>query len=208
MKDYVCGISLGAHNQNTALVILERIQELDNQGYEKTDATVYHLRKAERFLPGTLYPVIAERLAAVYAKMRDNDGSRTMVVDKTGVGEAVIKLIEQQKIYFDAQVTITNGNTASKEEHKNNWFVPKRDLVSVLQVLLQSGRLKIAEGIPDIAIISQELQNFKIDNVKLKPDANSFEECWREKDNDDYVFAAAVAAWSGETRSCPRVRML
>ncbi|MGV8123504.1 MAG: hypothetical protein AB2L14_27440 [Candidatus Xenobiia bacterium LiM19] len=206
MTEYICGVSLGAHNQNTALVILERITELDNQGYEKT-ATVYHLRKAERFLPGTLYPVIAESLAAVYTKMRENNGSRTMAVDKTGVGGAVIELMEQQKIHFDAQVTITNGNTVSKEEHKNNWFVPKRDLVSVLQVLLQSGRLKIAEGIPDVAIISQELQNFKIDGVKLKPDANSFEESWREKDNDDYVFAAAVAAWSGETRSRPRVRM-
>jgi hypothetical protein len=43
-------------------------------------------------------------------------------------------------------VTIHGGSAVSRDEH--GYRVPKRDLVSAVQVLLQNGRLRIAEGLP------------------------------------------------------------
>jgi hypothetical protein len=39
--------------------------------------------------------------------------------------------------------------------------VPKRDLVGVLQVLLQSRRLKIADAIPEARLLVQEMLAFR-----------------------------------------------
>ena len=44
--------------------------------------------------------------------------------------------------------------------------MPKRDLVSLMQVLLQTQRLKVAEGLPDAAVLVEELLNFR---VKIDP---------------------------------------
>lgn len=118
-----------------------------------------------------------------------------LIADVTGVGEAVVKLFKDQSISIDIRVTISNGNSAVREEHTNKWNVPKKDLVSSLQISFQTNLLKIAKDIDDVDIITNELINFKIDKVKLKNDPLSIEESWREKINDDYVFAAAVAVW-------------
>ena len=61
-------------------------------------------------------------------------------------------------------ITITGGDLAIREGAK--WRVPKRDLVSLMQVLLQTQRLKVAEGLPDAAVLVEELLNFR---VKIDP---------------------------------------
>jgi hypothetical protein len=44
----------------------------------------------------------------------------------------------------------------------DGWLVPKQELVSNLQVLLQARRLKVAQTLPDAPTLVQELLNFKI----------------------------------------------
>jgi hypothetical protein len=73
--------------------------------------------------------------------------------------------------------------------------VPKKELVSVLQVLLQSKRLQVARALPMAAVLVKELECFR---VKFTPSANETFEAWRERDHDDLVLAAALAAWVGE----------
>jgi hypothetical protein len=69
--------------------------------------------------------------------------------------------------------------------------VPKKDLVGVLQVLLQERRLKVAPALEHAATLAGELQHFQLKTVPLKPDVLE----WRERPHDDLVLAVAIAAW-------------
>jgi hypothetical protein len=55
---------------------------------------------------------------------------------------------------------VTGGDTVTGDG--GNYRVPKRYLVSTMQVLLQAERLKVAEELPDAAVLVQELLNFRV----------------------------------------------
>ena len=90
-------------------------------------------------------------------------------------------------------VTITGGNTPTHEGA--NWLVPKRDLVSTMQVLLQSRRLMVAEELPEAPLLVKELLDFQ---VKITMAAHDIYGAWREGQHDDLVLATALAVWFGE----------
>ena len=61
------------------------------------------------------------------------------------------------------------------------WHVRKKELVSDLQVLLQSRRLQVARMLPMAPILVKELESFR---VKISASANETFESWRERDHD------------------------
>jgi hypothetical protein len=65
----------------------------------------------------------------------------------------------------------------------------------VLQVLLQSRRLKVLETLPFAKELCSELQNFR---VKITAAANETFASWREREHDDLVLATAMAGWYAE----------
>ena len=73
--------------------------------------------------------------------------------------------------------------------------VPKKELVSCLQILLQTRRLHIVQSLPDAAVLVRELETFR---VKITEVANETFGAWREGQHDDLVLAVALAAWMGE----------
>jgi hypothetical protein len=129
--------------------------------------------------------------------------SARLVIDATGVGAPVVDMVRRADlggIYVTA-VTITGGNAVHRDGHRAA-SVPKRDLVSTLQVLLQSGRLKIAEGLPLARLLSVELLNFRATISLAGHDAYGAgaEAAWREAGtNDDLVLAVALACWVAES---------
>ena len=92
-------------------------------------------------------------------------------------------------------VTITAGDEVT--EQWPCFRVPKRDVISTAQVLLQTDRLKIARDLPNAQLLLRELQSFRM-NVDLKRTSDSL--AWREGANDDLVLALAVGLWLGERR--------
>ena len=70
--------------------------------------------------------------------------------------------------------------------------MPKRDLVGVVQVLLQSERLKIARSLPEAQALTQELLSFE---AKVTTAANDVYGTWRERQHDDLVLGLALALW-------------
>jgi hypothetical protein len=65
-----------------------------------------------------------------------------------------------------------------------------------VQVLLQSGRLKIAEALPESKTLIRELLNFK---VRIDPlTVHDSYSAWRENIHDDLVLAVALECWIGE----------
>jgi hypothetical protein len=73
--------------------------------------------------------------------------------------------------------------------------IPKRDVISSTQVLLQTGRLRIARSLPHAALLARELVNFRFKVGCEKADETLD---WREGPDDDLVLALAIAAWEAE----------
>jgi hypothetical protein len=145
------------------------------------------LRYLERPKLGTPYPLIAEKIVTLMKSNELRDDC-DVVVDATGVGKPVIDMISQKGVRV-IPVTITGGfNIISAYE---GYHVPKRDLVSAVQVLLQSRRFKIADSLPLVDVLVREMENFK---VKITRIGETYE-AWREREHDDLVLAVALALW-------------
>jgi hypothetical protein len=74
------------------------------------------------------------------------------------------------------------------------WRVPKRELVGMTQVLLQTGRLKIASDLPEVSILTSELQSFQVSISECGFD--SYEA--RTGKHDDLVLSLAMGLWLGQ----------
>jgi len=183
---YTVGLDLGQSQDYTALAVLEHVPGATR------DDVAFHARHLLRYALGTPYPAIVVDVAALLAKPPLHRAA--LAVDGTGVGAAVVDLFRQRvpRSRLSA-ITITGGNTVTRDGR--NYLVPKRDLVGVVQVLLQSGRLKVAPALPEAAILTAELENFQ---VRITEAAHDTYGAWREGTHDDLVLAVALAAWAAQ----------
>lgn len=207
------GLDLGQAADYTAISVLERKEapRVARQepiyrggrlvGYENGPGRPegpdsYDCGWAERLPLGTPYPQVIEQVREKLQtpKLR---GHTALVVDATGVGRPVVDLLREGGL-DPVAVTITGGDAESYVDR--GWRVPKRNLVSVLQVLFQTKRLQIASGIPAVQTLTQELLNFKVKISDLGHDSYG---AWREGQHDDLVLAVAVAAWWAEREPPP-----
>ncbi len=208
------GLDLGQSKDYSALVVVERVtppptapdvlrtHHLWRDGMPIAPPLVaqkpqYHVRNIHRFPLGTPYPEI---VGDVREGMRTPDFTGApLVVDATGVGRPVVDMFRDAGLHPEP-ITIVSGVTVSKVD--GYWHVPKRDLVSIIAVLLQTERLKFAEALPMVRVLTEELLNFK---VKITEAANDTYGAWREGQHDDLVLAVALAIWYAE-RPAPRPR--
>jgi len=190
---FYCGLDLGQAQDYTAICIAR----------DTHVAETLHIVHLERFPLGTIYPDIVRRVKSLLQTPRLK-GKATLIVDYTGCGRPVVDMIRDQGLQCKA-ISITSGNKVNQETDAkgrliDNWTVPKVDLVSCLQVLMQNKRLEIASGLKDGPILAQELKSFK---AKISTSGHtSFESSgdWRESDHDDLVLAAALACWYATKR--------
>lgn len=190
VTEYFCGLDLGQTTDPTAFAVLERTEEFHRFNY-----AVRHL---ERFQLGTSYVKIADRMGELFA--RPPLMGQTLAVDRTGVGRAEYDLLESRGLDADLLgITITAGVLPSRQAD-GSYHVPKADLVGALLVAFQSGRLRIARGLPLADVLTRELQNFR---RKITLAGNEKFEAWREGQHDDCVLALAIAIWASENVSQP-----
>jgi hypothetical protein len=102
----------------------------------------------------------------------------------------VADLLRERDLTFRS-VVITAGDKVNREG--STYRVPKRDLVSALEVSLQTGALRVAEGLVLWPALRQEMQNFRR-KINLATAHDSYEH-WRESDHDDLVLAVCLACW-------------
>jgi hypothetical protein len=189
---YFTGLDLGQAVEFTALAVLEQTTGPDPEDPGR-DIKRYGVRHLERFTLGTPFTEIGTRLYAMFSDPRL--AHSTLAVDQTGVGKPVVNLLRRAHLKASIRpVTITAGNHAHINED-GGWSVPKKELVSTLQVLLQSRRIKVAPSLPESQTLLQELRSFRV-KATLSP--NDTLEAWREGPHDDLVLAVAIAAWQSE----------
>jgi hypothetical protein len=187
------GVDLGQAQDYTAVVVLER--------EERETVNHFTVRHLERLPLGTPYPEQVRHIKSLYERLRDTNQQEVLrlAVDGTGVGRPVVDMLTQARLPVTA-ITITGGDTVTRESR--DYRVPKRDLVSVVQVLLQTSRLKIDATLPEASILTAELQGFKYSITASGHDRYGNDvAAWREAAHDDMVLATAVACWYGERRA-------
>ena len=200
---FIAGLDLGQSRDFTALAVLERTL-IPNPFPDNEDETVSHyaVRHLERKPLGTSYTAVCDDLVKLFDKPPLN--STMLAVDETGVGRPVIDLLEGNRIQADLRpITITGGHEAHQGDGLG-WKVPKKCLVSTLQVLLQGRRLTVAKQLPFAPALVDELKNFQ---VKVTEAAIETFGAIGEGYHDDLVLAIMVAAWAGEHAPVGRLEM-
>jgi len=193
--NFSLGLDLGQSADYTALAIIEKVRA------ESGTLMHYHLRRLERYPLRTPYPEIADRVAKVMnsealIKYYTDDMLRTipvrpsLAIDQTGVGAPVGDLLAERGLSFK-RVVITGGDHTRGSG--GTYRVPKRDLVSALEVSLQNGHLKVAEGLDLWPTLREEMKSFRR-KINLQTAHDSYEH-WRESDHDDLVLAVCLACW-------------
>ncbi len=190
---FIVGVDLGKTQDYTAISIIEQ-QTVDVAKPKPHTERHYQLRYLERPPLGTPYPEIVEQVIGLL-DTPPLDRSVPLVVDKTGVGAAVVDMFTAAGVRPRA-VTITGGDAANRED-PYNLRVPKRDLASVLVALYQGHRLKTAKGLALAPTLLNELVNFKV-KINIATGHDSYE-AWRESIHDDLVLSVALACWYGES---------
>lgn len=182
------GLGVDQAHQFTALAILERSQAKTGDLPDRASRH-YAVRHLERWPVGTPYTAIRARPVELFAKppLRHS----LLAVSVTAVERPVLDLLRRWTIAAQIKpLTITTGHRASHED--GGWLVPKKGLVSVLQVLLQRRRLKIASELPEVEALLPELTTFQAKPLASTADAMLDR---REQPLDDLF---AIAAWLSE----------
>src|SRR5215208_3968712 len=177
-RRYSVGVDLGQASDPTAIAVLEKTiappetaifspvgESPSNRLVE--GSIVYDLVYLKRPKLGTPYDTIAKRVADLVCDLEPQGafgelGQVTLSVDGTGVGRAVVDLLDSEfkrrgatskavpKVDFRA-VSVTGSNTSLKKPTRTHgyWSAPKKDLVFPAVAAFQQGKIRIAKGIKD-----------------------------------------------------------
>ncbi len=186
---YFCGLDLGQAQDYSALAIVER----SGDAKSNYQFLCNHLHRWE--LRTSYLTIVSDAVKIMQDAQLQSSYQRPMLlVDATGCGAPVIDLFKRTKhrSYLEP-VLITGGSEVTKSS--GVWRVPKRNLVSTVQILLQSKRLRIAGKLPEASTLTQELQNFRAKISDNGHDSYGAGSDWRVGNNDDLVLALAMALW-------------
>ena len=151
---------------------------------------------------GVSYPMTAQRIKRIVdSPMISRD--YVLVVDSTGVGEAVIDMLRESYHLNPVGVSFTSGNAVTMSPFGYN--VPKRDLVVNLQVLFQMERVKIAEELELAVTFREQLRHFT-STVNRRTGHEGFG-ADSEIEFDDLPMAAAIVLWYAEKILAHQIEM-
>ena len=174
---YVAGLDLGQKRDFSAIALLEIAERVldrrDPVTWEQAKETCVRLVYLERVELGTPYPDVVAHVVGLMGDARLKDS--TLVVDATGVGTPVDMLRKANLACRLMPVTITGGEHDSPV--KGGYHVPKRELLTGLQVLVQQGLLRIPRRLMLADAFIQELVGMK------------------EGSRDDLALATSLAWW-------------
>ncbi len=198
---YIIGVDLGIAMQPTAIAVVEQ-ETIDMLG-KNVELRAMRLRHLERLPLDAPYHAVIERVKERLEALKELEDDRAgwtskpksdVIADITGTGRATGELMRKagaEPIF----VTITAGSCEVQVNY-GDWRIGKADLVGGLKVLFENpdARFQVAKDIPLVPKFVEELQTFKLKPPTLNPHDP---ESWRERPDDDLVFAVALAAWRG-----------
>jgi hypothetical protein len=171
---FFIGLDLGQRRDYTAVAVVEREERDWVAGPE------LKLRHLERMPLGTAYTKVVERICQTMRHPAIVGRSR-LVVDATGVGAPVVDMLRSAGLSATlTAVTITGAERA--RGYGERWQVPRKDLLAGLEVLLETGQLKISRKLAEAERLARELTAIRIGGGE-------------SGEHDDLAMAAGLACW-------------
>lgn len=184
---FFIGIDLGKKQDHTAIAIVERVDVY--RPYGGPEFRELQVRWLERVSLGTPYPMVAERIHEI-THHPSIAGDCSIAVDGTGVGVPVVDLLRRAGLGCEVMpVTMTGGERA--KQAGTGWTVPKMELISGLQVLLEQGQLRVAGRLRQTGALVRELVDIKLRETATKVTAGAE----GAGEHDDLAIALALACW-------------
>jgi hypothetical protein len=184
---YYLGLDLGKQQDYTAITISRRVTE----GYGRFSTLKhYEVQHIERLPLGTHYRTVAEHVRAIQESDQLRGHDVRVIADTTGVGIPVFEMLCESGVANLYGVTIHGGDAVIRDGHI--YRVPKRDLITTTQLLLQAGQVRIAESLPFAETLRHEMSSFQ---MKITATGQDTFEAWRERDHDDLVLSLAIGLW-------------
>lgn len=188
--EWVVGLDIGQRRDYSAIAVLNWVEEATGQRdpvtFDFIRRTRIRLRHVERIRLGTPFASVVDRVAAIIQSptLRENCA---LVVDATGVGAPVVELLRASRLpcrLIPAQIT------GGLDEGSDGVYyrVPKRDLVTGLQILFDRWPLEIEPNAPAANALVQELVEFK-----ARPSTSGAMRF--DGAQDDLTLALALAWW-------------
>jgi hypothetical protein len=199
--NYLVGVDFGQLGDYSPITVIQCTEEIRRRpgpaGIEALEADIvpyYDLRWADRPELGTSYPEVRRRVKEV-AEREEIRTSYALVVDLTGVGLAVAQEMVRDGL-APIGISITSGRKVNEEDEDDGIIrVPKKELITTMLLLIQSGRFKASPKVPFAAMLAAEMENFR---MKINRRGHETFEAWREGDKDDLVLATAIPLWYAE----------
>jgi hypothetical protein len=196
MDWFFVGVDLGQTRDPTAIAVVERAEtegEFDATVWASRKTVELRLRKLERIPLGTSYPEVVSKVVEL-TRSRALAGRCHLAVDGTGVGQPVVDLLRDARPGCNIlPVKFTGGG--AEGHHGGYYTVPKRDLITGLQTLIQTRDLKIAGGMAEGEALFKEMGNMR---VRVSTAGWEQFDTWRQNAHDDLVFATALACWAAK----------
>jgi hypothetical protein len=191
---YVLGVALGQPGEPTAIGVIEQeTHKAESWGTRNHELRLRHL---ERLPLSAGYVETAETARKIVEALRDEEqaSQSAVIIDLTGTGRAALQLFKDAGLR-PYGVTVTGGTDEVEEQSPYLWRVPRTVLIGGLQVHFQAQRLKVAAELEHAETFKTELQTLKLRPPSLN---QNDPEAWRERPNDDLVYAVALAGWRCE----------
>ena len=221
-KVFAIGVDPGGHAETSALSVVECVKPPDWDPAESCPGEFlqHHVRYLHQFLPPTttsdIIQCVIDVLSVIERPQPDEldeisptgnqpgKGVRMfqkkshpkvlietyLVLDRTAIGDATAEMFGR-KVGRPVCPVIIEGqhvDTYSSGLH----HLPKQNVISGMDMLLEEYRLKIAEGLPGAMKLTQELIHYR-NRPTSAASLNS--DTWRERPSDDLVFATGIASW-------------
>ena len=191
---YIIGIDLGQSYDYTVLSILIAKFNMDGK-------LEYDLVYLKRFALKKSYMAIIDEVIGI-VDLYDLKGNYAMAIDYTGVGHPVFDFFVAKGLH-PLGITITGGTNVNRQTN-NTVTVPKKDIVTYLQIVLQTRRLRIAHNLSLLDEMRKELLSFQFkigSNAKGSFNASSGM-------HDDIVMSLGVAIWTGEYHTKKKLKVI
>lgn len=187
---YILGLDLGQQNDYTVFTVLEVVyNNVRNCGM------LYKLVFLKKFRLKESYPSIINTIIYLIDRLFINN-DYILIVDYTGVGRIVVDLLRESSVKLIA-LSITGGHAVSWKSG-TEVSVPKKDLVSAMQVIFSNYRIKISDNLDHLEDLKRELVNFRPKKTNATGHTK-FEGL--SGHHDDIVMSLGVALWYGEHAS-------
>ena len=169
----VVGVDVGQSQDFTANCVIKPVR--------KGSRMEYHCGLIERLPLGTSFVDIVERAREIHERV-----GGTVVIDSTGVGKPVVEMAENAIPGEVIGLLITAG------EKPNDWNIPKRVLITGLQISFERGELKLRPGLAFGETLAEELLNYR---VKVTSHKNEVFSPWRDRKHDDLILSLAIGLY-------------